>query len=280
MQQSRFELKYHLTEDQALRVRNFAQCHIGLDEFSVGKKNFSYPVHSLYLDSDELKTYWATINGDKNRFKLRLRYYDSDPASPVFFEIKRRMDSTIHKQRAGVRSADVARLLGGGFVEEKQLVSSSPKQLDALQRFCLFTQQLHAKPRVHVAYEREAYVSDDDKFRLTLDRQIRAEANLKGILKTEMHEPRPVFDGEVILELKFTDRFPNWYRDLVEMFHLMQCGAAKYAEGIQALGSRAVGSRVPVVDEEAPRLRPVNGHEYQPGGFRRSPVPNRMDDED
>jgi hypothetical protein len=35
----------------------------------------------------------------------------------------------------------------------------------------------------------------------------------------------------VILELKFTGRFPNWYRELVRAFDLMQGGAAKYCEG-------------------------------------------------
>jgi len=36
----------------------------------------------------------------------------------------------------------------------------------------------------------------------------------------------------VILELKFTARYPNWFRDLVETFNCMQMGAAKYSEGI------------------------------------------------
>jgi len=85
MQQQRFELKYLITEDMALRVRDFVRCYLGMDEYSVGKPNYSYPVHSLYLDSDDLKLYWDTINGNKNRFKLRLRYYDSGPKSPVFF---------------------------------------------------------------------------------------------------------------------------------------------------------------------------------------------------
>ena len=43
----------------------------------------------------------------------------------------------------------------------------------------------------------------------------------------EMHQPTFVFGDQVILELKFTDRFPNWFRELVESYHLMQCGAAK-----------------------------------------------------
>jgi hypothetical protein len=36
----------------------------------------------------------------------------------------------------------------------------------------------------------------------------------------------------VILELKFTGRFPAWYRDLVRHFNCMQTGAAKYLETV------------------------------------------------
>ena len=90
MQTSRFEQKYIITDEVALQVREFVRSYLELDENGVGKPNFSYPVHSLYLDNDELKTYWDTINGNKNRYKLRLRFYNNQPDSPVFFEIKRR----------------------------------------------------------------------------------------------------------------------------------------------------------------------------------------------
>ena len=40
----------------------------------------------------------------------------------------------------------------------------------------------------------------------------------------------------MVLELKFTNRFPDWFKDLVRVFGLTQCGAAKYAEGVELLG--------------------------------------------
>jgi len=106
------ELKYLIPEATALLVRDFVRSYLAMDEFSVGRPNYSYPVHSLYLDSDDLKLYWRTINGDKNRFKLRLRYYSAQPGTPVFFEIKRRMNNCILKQtwrRAAGRSELVLR---------------------------------------------------------------------------------------------------------------------------------------------------------------------------
>jgi len=84
LQRSRFEQKYIISEEVALQVRDHVRSFLELDEHGVNKPDNSYPVHSLYLDSDDLKLYWATINGDKNRFKLRLRFYDDNPDTPVF----------------------------------------------------------------------------------------------------------------------------------------------------------------------------------------------------
>src|SRR5438874_13668808 len=117
MQQQRFELKYLITEETALLVRDFVRSYLEMDEFSVGRPNYSYPVHSLYLDSDDLKLYWRTINGDKNRFKLLLRYYSTNEVSPVFFEIKRRMNNCILKQRGGVRHDAIEGLRSVQFPE-------------------------------------------------------------------------------------------------------------------------------------------------------------------
>lgn len=236
MQRQRFELKYLLDEEQAIAVREFLRPYLELDENGIGQPNFSYPVHSLYLDSSDLETFWATINGDKNRYKLRLRFYNDAPESPVFFEIKRRMNSCILKQRGGVRKEAVPMLLRGQLPAPEHLLKHDARSLVAIQNFLRLTQRLRAKPCAHVAYLREAYVDTrGDNVRVTLDRNVRTEARPVPSFSTQMHNPSLPFGDRVILELKFTDRFPNWCRTLVERFGLMQCGAAKYCEGLAGL---------------------------------------------
>src|SRR3989442_9345386 len=92
IQQQRFELKYLIEDELSQPMRDFLGCHLELDDYSVGRPNNSYEVHSIYLDSADLHTHHCTVNGDKNRFKLRVRYYDDRPDSPVFCEIKQRVD--------------------------------------------------------------------------------------------------------------------------------------------------------------------------------------------
>jgi len=237
MQRQRFEQKYRLDAAQALGVREFVQEYLPLDENSVGKPDLSYPVHSLYLDSDSLATYWATVNGDKNRFKLRLRFYNDLPDSPVFFEIKRRVDRCIMKQRGGLRKEAVPWVLSGQLPQPEWLVSKDPRHLVAVQRFCELAQDLQATPRVHVTYLREAWVSaEDNSVRVTMDRKVQTEPRFAATFSTAVTHGVQPFGWEIILELKFTDRYPLWFRKLVEHFDLVQCGAAKYCEGVEAIG--------------------------------------------
>lgn len=245
MQRQRFERKYLISEEMASATRDFVSSQLELDEFGIGKPNLSYPVHSLYLDSDSLATYWMTVNGDKNRFKLRMRFYDSQPDSPVFFEIKRRVDDVIMKQRGGVRKEAVHLILEGQMPEPHQMLSASPRHLFAIERFCEITQSIQASPKVHVAYQREAWVDPaSDAVRVTFDREVRGEAEPTTRFLTEMSQPVRPFLKEVILEIKFTDRFPNWLREMVEQFDLVRSGAAKYCECVDLIGRERLGAQL------------------------------------
>jgi hypothetical protein len=251
MQQSRFELKYLIDPRTAEKVRDFVRSYLNIDEYSVGKPNFSYPVHSVYLDSDALEIYWRTVNGDKNRFKLRLRYYSDKPGAPIFFEIKRRMKDVIIKQRAGVRTEIAPLLLRGQLPNPEDLLSKEPKGLVAVQRFNHLMTGLHATPRVHIFYKREAYVSDDDTVRVTMDRDVFAEPHFAWQVKTKMVKPVESYRGVVILELKFTNRYPNWFRELVRVANATQCGAAKYVSSVMELGHVRLQAHAEVVEEES-----------------------------
>lgn len=238
MQSRRFELKYRIDETAARAVREFARCHLAPDEFGGRPDAPSYPVHSVYLDSAGLDLFHATINGDRNRFKLRARFYDDDPASPVYLEIKRRVDRCIVKQRARVRRESVPDLLAGTPPAWSHLAAPDARHYTALLDFCSLRRRLGAAPSAHVAYEREAWVSrENNRVRITLDRQVRCEVQRLPRLTTAFSRPHPVFTSEVILELKFTNAFPGWFRTLVVHLGLRPESAAKYVDGLAAISA-------------------------------------------
>lgn len=241
LQAQRYELKYRIEERITSGIRDFISSYLELDEYGAPYPDHSYRVHSVYLDSPDLKLYQATINGDKNRYKLRFRFYDDDSTAPVFCEIKRRTNNVIAKQRGAVRRSALAGMLAGQPPERDQLLSGAPKQVAALEQFCRLASQLPAWPRAAITYRREAWIDPrDNSVRVTFDREVFTELAPGLDFDARMIRPVSVFDDMVVLELKFTTRFPNWFGDLVRVFNLTQCSAAKYADGVTRLGPDAV----------------------------------------
>jgi hypothetical protein len=244
-QRQRREIKYVIPEETALAIRSYLNSYLDPDENAAGKMDNSYDVQSLYLDSNQLITYHAASNGWRNRFKLRIRYYDDEPASPVYFEIKRRINEGIVKQRARVRREAVKSLLVGASPSPEHLYSWNPQHWSDLLDFWQLVERLEAAPRLHNAYLREAYVSPGKgAVRVTLDRKIVVEPEFGGNLESSFRKPVEIFAHGVILELKFTDRMPTWLIEMVRGFDLKSTGAAKYGDGVEALGHYRVARRL------------------------------------
>lgn len=232
---SRFELKYVISEALASSVKAFLMSYLRADRFTTDA--LGYPVHSLYFDAPRLMLYRDTLEGKKNRFKLRIRYYDDAPDSPAFLEIKRRADDAIIKNRAAISRAGVNQLLAGDRPDIGHLLSKTAKSIDVMKQFHELRDRMDARPQTFVCYHREAFVSsDDDHLRVTFDRK------LYGAPYREESGLIAPSDGAhtsirgVVLELKFSQRFPKWMRDLVQVFHLQRCSVPKYVECTDAIG--------------------------------------------
>lgn len=255
LQLQRFEIKYLVPESLALAARDFVRSYLSLDEFGGDKPNLSYPVHSLYLDSDDLVFFGQTFNGEKNRYKLRVRFYDEAAESPVFLEIKKRTNNIISKQRCAIRREALSSVIAGQFPDHSLVLSKSPGQIFALHAFLKLMRLSSAKPKAHVAYLREAWISSqDNSVRVTMDRTVRFKVRQNTQLSTNLQNAIPVFDPEVILEIKFTNRFPVWFTEFVRVFNLRPGSAAKYAEGITLYGEQRFKNELRLmVNQELPQ---------------------------
>jgi hypothetical protein len=208
------------------------------DEFLIKFGGIGYPVCSLYLDNSGLLLYDQTIQGQKNRFKLRIRFYDDNPDNPAFLEIKRRETDVIKKKRAAVTREGARQVIMGeppsiSFLYGNKLTT---KTLDALHEFCLLRDRISATGCTYVYYHRQAYVSPGSSaVRVTFDRQLEGGIYVPGTaLAIPKESARPKMEG-VVLELKFTDRFPNWMEMLAEDFNLQRTSVPKYVKCVDAL---------------------------------------------
>lgn len=225
----RFELHYIIEEPVAMAIRDLIIPHLERDHYGSAWPNSSYPVQNLYLDSDDLRLYQATLNQERSRFKLRLRFYEDRHEAPIFFETKRRMDGVVQKERCGVKRDAVDWLLTGHRPELSHLAARERQQLVILQRFSALMKSLDAKPKAHVSYFREAWVQQDENLlRVTMDRQVQAEPETNTRLCPKMTRPVLLFGSKVVLKLKWTRRPPLWFEELVKTFEFRPCSASKY----------------------------------------------------
>ncbi len=245
LQSSRFEYKYYVTEAQAADITTFIKPYLEPDEFLLRFGGIGYPVCSLYLDNSGLLLYDQTIQGQKNRFKLRIRFYDDDPANPAFLEIKRRETDVIKKKRCAV-SREGARLILAGEPPEPSFLhgKASMKALDAMHEFCNLRDRISAQGCTFVYYHRQAYVSVANNFaRVTFDRQLEGGVYNPGDpLAIPKESKLPPLDG-VVLELKFTDKFPLWMTELSDVFSLQRTSVPKYVKCVEELGIRDLPER-------------------------------------
>ncbi|MEX0719791.1 MAG: polyphosphate polymerase domain-containing protein [Balneolaceae bacterium] len=236
LQEQRFELKYIISEQKAQSMRYFVQNYLTIDAYGATQPRRSYPVHSLYLDSPSFQTYQDTINGNRNRYKLRVRHYEGDKKGSVFLEMKRRYDRVISKKRAEIPREHLEDIMYGHLPTMDHLVQKTDKQLDSLRYICRLINMLNAKPQVHVAYYREAYeLENSNSVRITFDRDVRTEYVKNLRLSTDLAKPISVFRNNVILELKFTNRYPHWMNEMIQIFELRRESAAKYVDGLNRM---------------------------------------------
>src|SRR5206468_587212 len=104
---------------------------------------------------------------------------------------------------------------------------------------------IEAAPRAHNYYIREAYVTAGKAtVRVTMDRDVYVGPEFTGDLGIGIDQTYvQVYSGFVILELKFTERMPNWLIEMVHSLEVKTSGAAKYGMGVELLGPQKVARR-------------------------------------
>ena len=129
----------------------------------------AYPVGrvtSCYFDTPDWDSYFASIDGDHEKRKVRLRWYDALPATgPVtaFLETKEKAGFATWKRRAPV-TLDASRLRAGQFERAlpRALLDSTLVRLGDFEGG-------HLRPAVVISYLRLRFVEPASGIQLALD---------------------------------------------------------------------------------------------------------------
>ena len=234
---ARYEFKYLLRPDQQDWVRDMARMFCDPDANSA---NGSYDVWSLYFDTWDWKLAMQTIEGQRNRYKLRVRTYGFEPSDDVFLEIKRRVGTSILKQRAVMNREHVDAVCRGDAPPATGFQAVTPNHQPDLNHFRDRLDLEDLRPRLWVAYKREAWASRyADGSRVTFDTLPRSQPpDPESPFKPCPHSWQHIqLDGPpVILELKFNGAFPQWMQRIVTSLGLQRVSCSKYVQSAEQTG--------------------------------------------
>jgi len=192
-----------------------------------------YALSSLYYDSPDLRCYWEKEYGLRFRRKLRLRRYDIDKAlteeTPIFVEIKQRVDRVTQKRRAVLPYGDALRLCN-----DRQIPVYDPADKEVIEEIYAFLWQYNLRPVSIVRYERQAFVGTiyDLGLRVTFDTNLSFQAYPLHL--HEQPQSLPMLPANnVVMEIKVNERIPSWLTDLIADHNLRLERISKYCCSIE-----------------------------------------------
>ena len=147
-------------------------------------------ISSVYLDTKNYDFARDNINGISERKKIRFRWYNNDETK-IFFEEKNKKNFQVYKE-----------------IKEIELSSEKKDLVNKLKEF-FFTKEtknnkFNYKFILKTNYHRSYWISDDKKFRATIDTEINA-SSLKNFLK-------PIYLPDTVLEFKFLPKYEKEFR--------------------------------------------------------------------
>lgn len=228
---NRFELKYILPISQAIEFQNAIKPYLPYDQY--GDKG-NYVISSLYYDSPDHRCYWEKVEGIKSRKKLRIRHYESKHEltddSPVFVEVKQRIDKIIQKRRLKLPYKDALLLCNERVMPEKY----DQKDLKTLEEIQAMVYQHNLQPSIITSYLRKAYIGTnyDLGLRITFDTNMRYR-----ITDLDLHSKNPgrfmIPPNMVIMEIKVNESMPHWLTGLIGKHNISLIRISKFCQGLE-----------------------------------------------
>jgi SPX domain protein involved in polyphosphate accumulation len=225
---NRYERKYVATIEQRDILISYFKDYLEFDPYSIGGK--SYTIYNIYFDTHDYSIIRNSISKPKYKDKLRLRTYtypiqDEDI---VFLEIKKKFKQRVNKRRLTMTYKDAKAYLDHGVIPK--LESYINQQI--FNEIDYFIRYNRAKPGSYIRYDRIAFVSKTDNFRITFDSNLifrSSNVNLennKGI-------PIMASPNLCVMEIKSEDNFPLWLVRKLSELKLYSQSFSKYGKAYE-----------------------------------------------
>lgn len=210
----RVEKKYQMNQSQYEAFLEEAAGFIHEDCFGL------HTIHNIYYDTPDFELIRTSIEKPKYKEKFRIRGYgDIGPDSQIFLEIKKKYKGVVYKRRTSMSLSEAEEYLKFGTAPQED--SQIMREIDYFLKFH------HPVPQVYLAYDRTAYVGNEDSdLRITIDRNIRSryhrlELGYDG-------ECRVLNPGTYLMEIKVPMAYPVWLAELLCELKIYPIPFSKY----------------------------------------------------
>ena len=211
----RYEFKYVLTPEQTDFVTEKLKGNMEEDEYGFTT------IASVYYDTPDSRLIRASVENPKFKEKIRVRSYGpATDDSPVFLELKRKVDGVVYKRRIQSTLPVVSQFFGG----DRNVIGEGQIE-DELRRFCDFYGTL--VPACMILYDRTAYVMPESDLRLTIDRDPRYRTEDLDLRRTAQGTAL-LPEGYAILEIKLQDAIPLWLARILSEGRIYKSSFSKY----------------------------------------------------
>ncbi len=212
----RYEKKYILTQAQYEKMYEALLDYMELDEYG------RYTICNVYFDTDDYELIRTSLDKPDYKEKFRIRSYGVvAPEDMVFAEIKKKYDGVVYKRRIAVPWVDAR-----DYVLDGKEVSAD---LYSLAEMDEFMRRYELKPKVFIAYDREALMGREDPLlRLTFDHNLRWRDTDLNLCTSDEGIPIQVGEQYVIMELKVKDAAPLWLTDILSEYEIYPGSFSKY----------------------------------------------------
>ncbi|MFZ5916039.1 MAG: polyphosphate polymerase domain-containing protein [Chloroflexota bacterium] len=227
----RFELKYLVPIEAAEAFKQSLRAYLVPDDH--GDTVGSYYLSSLYYDGPDFCFYREKVDGIKFRRKLRMRYYESSGPlaadTPVFVEIKQRMNRVTQKRRVLLPYGQARRLC-----DQRQVPNHAPQDAAVIDEISGMLWQYNLRPASVVSYARQALVGTDYDIglRVTFDTDLGYRVHHLALDGTASNLPL-LPAGWTVVEIKVNERIPYWLTELVALHNLKLVRVSKYCCSIE-----------------------------------------------
>ncbi len=211
----RIEEKYLISYAEYSLIANRIRQVLTPDKNGV---NGRYSICSLYFDDLQNTAYYEKEDGNAVHTKFRVRTYDGD-GSVIKLERKTKRGIVTEKHSALITEHELNAILNGEEIDENAECFGLASEMKS-KGF---------RPAISVRYDREAYVHPTLSVRVTFDMNVDALPATKSAIIGKCPSPIPAIPrGEIIMEIKYTDRCPSFIRKCC-VNSGMQLSVSKYA---------------------------------------------------